>query len=113
MRLMAHELTHVAQQLRGPGASSDAESRARNAAARVARGGFVAPEMIGQASLGVYADDGIADRLGRIRQLIVQAEWRCAYGDAQSRLLADSGTYQAGPTQSTDAAVEPTWPDPG
>jgi hypothetical protein len=58
VRLMAHELTHVLQQQRPPAASSDAEARAHNAASQVARGGFVAPEMIGQAPLGVHADDG-------------------------------------------------------
>jgi hypothetical protein len=57
-RLMAHELTHVVQQRQSPGVSSDAEPRARNAASQVAGGGFVAPEMIGQAPLGINADDG-------------------------------------------------------
>jgi hypothetical protein len=37
---------------------TDAEPRARNAAARVARGGFVAPDVISEAPLGAYADDG-------------------------------------------------------
>ena len=57
-RLLAHELAHVAQQRRGPGANNDAESRARNAASKVSEGGFIEPELIGQAPLGVYADDG-------------------------------------------------------
>jgi hypothetical protein len=58
LRLMAHELTHVVQQQRPTAASNDAEARARNVAAQVAGGGSVAPEMIGQAPLGIHADDG-------------------------------------------------------
>lgn len=58
VRLMAHELTHVAQQRGTTGASSDAEPRARHAAAQVAGGGFVEPQAIGAAPLGIHADDG-------------------------------------------------------
>jgi hypothetical protein len=60
---MAHELTHVVQQSRSSseepgGNSANAESRASHAAAEVARGGFVSSNAIGQARLGIYADDG-------------------------------------------------------
>jgi hypothetical protein len=63
MRLMAHELTHVVQQSRSSGEepggnSANAESQASHAAAQVARGGFVSSNTIGQAPLGIYADDG-------------------------------------------------------
>ena len=51
-RLIAHELAHVVQQSRG-GAGANAESRARAAAAQVARGEPLSPELIGGAPVGI------------------------------------------------------------
>ena len=56
-RLLAHELTHVAQQAHGPAVSHDAEARARTAADQVAQGGYPTQDAIGGAEHGVYCDD--------------------------------------------------------
>jgi hypothetical protein len=56
-RLLAHELTHVAQQGRGSAATTNAESRAHVAADRVAQGSSVSAEAQGGASTGVQCDD--------------------------------------------------------
>ncbi|GEM_PF-2538058 len=52
-RLIAHELTHVVQQSRGS-IGSDPELSAERAAGRIASGGYVTPEMIGSAPIGLY-----------------------------------------------------------
>ncbi len=54
--LLAHELSHVAQQRQGGGAAAPAEARARSAAATVARGGSVAPQALGGADPGLHCD---------------------------------------------------------
>jgi Domain of unknown function (DUF4157) len=56
-RLLAHELTHVAQQGRGSAATTNAESRAHAAADQVAQGSSVSAEAQGGASMGVQCDD--------------------------------------------------------
>ncbi|MGH9880216.1 MAG: DUF4157 domain-containing protein [Pyrinomonadaceae bacterium] len=56
-RLLAHELTHVAQQSRGSAATTNAESRAHAAADQVAQGSSVSAEAQGGASTGVQCDD--------------------------------------------------------
>lgn len=56
-RLLAHELTHVAQQSRGSAATTNAESRAHAAADQVAHGSSVSAEAQGGASIGVQCDD--------------------------------------------------------
>ena len=56
-RLLAHELTHVAQQSRGGPATTNAESRAHAAADRVAQGSSVSAEAQGGASTGVQCDE--------------------------------------------------------
>lgn len=59
-RLLAHELTHVAQQDKGPamhGASTAAEPPARSVADQVAQGGYPSQDSIGGAEQGVYCDD--------------------------------------------------------
>jgi len=56
-RLLAHELTHVAQQGRGSAATTNAESRAHAAADQVAQGSSVSAESQGGASTGVQCDD--------------------------------------------------------
>jgi hypothetical protein len=59
-RLLAHELTHVAQQDKGPamhGASTAAEPPARSVADQVAQGGYPSQDAIGGAEQGVYCDD--------------------------------------------------------
>lgn len=52
--LLAHELTHVVQQSRG-GSGLEAESHAEAAAERITHDQAVAPEMMGGASPGLYA----------------------------------------------------------
>lgn len=56
-RLLAHELTHVAQQSRGSAATTNAESRAHAAEDQVAQGSSVSAEAQGAASTGVQCDD--------------------------------------------------------
>jgi hypothetical protein len=56
-RLLAHELTHVAQQARGGPASTGAEPRARAAAEEVTHGGHVSAESIGGAEQSVQCDE--------------------------------------------------------
>jgi hypothetical protein len=56
-RLLAHELTHVAQQARGGPASTGAEPRARAAAEEVTSGGHVSAESIGGAEHSVQCDE--------------------------------------------------------
>jgi hypothetical protein len=54
--LLAHELSHVAQQRQGGGSAAPAEARARSAAGTVAQGGSVAPQALGGADPGVHCD---------------------------------------------------------
>lgn len=56
-RLLAHELTHVIQQSQPAPASSDAEPRARTAAAQVSEGHDVSPGAVGAAEHSVQCDD--------------------------------------------------------
>lgn len=59
VRLMAHELAHVAQQRESSGDhAADAEARAHDAAARVTSGEPVTSGAIGHAPVGLHAEDG-------------------------------------------------------
>lgn len=58
LRLLAHELAHVAQQRRPGAGGASAESGADAAAEAVASGRAVSPQSIGGAAPGLYADNG-------------------------------------------------------
>lgn len=59
LRLLAHELAHVAQQER-PGGGPAAESGAHEVAESVAAGRTVSPQSLGSAAPGLYADNGFS-----------------------------------------------------
>jgi hypothetical protein len=101
-RLMAHELTHVAQQHQG-GVGNEAESKADAAAQQIVDGGSVTSSMIGGAAPGLYAQNDREQKPRRMQSTepALSLNWD---------LLAQFGLFPALPPLSQPGTLQLTPP---